>query len=133
MPAFAAIGTGTGGTLMNEADYAAAFQLITHAGNARSAALMAIEAAREFDFEDAKKNMQEASDAMYEAHHIQTELVQQEARGEQVPLNVILVHAQDHLTMAIESIRNAEEFIHIYKVLNKVTTALGIENLPEAE
>ena len=133
MPAFAAIGTGTGGTLMNEADYAAAFQLITHAGNARSAALMAIEAAREFDFEDAKKNMQEASDAMYEAHHIQTELVQQEARGEHVPLNVILVHAQDHLTMAIESIRNAEEFIHIYKVLNKVTTALGIENLPEAE
>ena len=118
---------------MNEADYAAAFQLITHAGNARSAALMAIEAAREFDFEDAKKNMQEASDAMYEAHHIQTELVQQEARGEQVPLNVILVHAQGHLTMAIESIRNAEEFIHIYKVLNKVTTALGIENLPEAE
>ena len=116
---------------MNEADYEAAFQLITHAGNARSSALMAVEAAREFDFAEAAKNMKEAADAMYEAHHIQTALVQQEAGGHPVPLNVILVHAQDHLTMAIEATKNAEEFIHIYKVLSQVTARLGIENISE--
>ncbi len=28
-------------------------------------------------------------------------MLQQEARGDKVPVNIILVHAQDHLTMAL--------------------------------
>ena len=41
---------------MDEAKYATAFELIMNAGNAKSLALMAIEAAREFDFEEAEKD-----------------------------------------------------------------------------
>jgi len=116
---------------MEEENYTVAFQLITSAGNARSSALMAIEAAREFDFVGAENNMKEASEAICEAHRIQTEMLQQEAAGKPIVLNIILVHAQDHLTMAIETTKNAEEFIHIYKMLKKVTDKLGIENIVE--
>lgn len=43
---------------MDETKYAKAFELIMNAGNAKSLALMAVESAREFDFEEAAKAAQ---------------------------------------------------------------------------
>lgn len=102
---------------MNEEKYAVAFELIMNAGNAKSKAMMAVEAAREFDFEEAEKLLQEAEEDMSNAHHSQFEMIQQEAAGESVEVNVLLVHAQDHLTMAIMAKDNAEEFINLYKMI----------------
>ncbi|MCR4430800.1 MAG: PTS lactose/cellobiose transporter subunit IIA [Tepidanaerobacteraceae bacterium] len=113
---------------MEESKYDGAFQLITNAGNAKSAALMAIEAAREFDFAEAEARMQEAEAEMLEAHRAQTRMIQQEAGGAPVDVNIILVHAQDHLTMAMMAIKNAEEFIHLYKIMKRLMDKLAIEN-----
>lgn len=101
----------------NEGKYDVAFELIMNAGNAKSKALMAVEAAREFDFEEAEKLLAEASEDMSNAHHSQFEMIQKEAAGESVEVNVLLVHAQDHLTMAMMARDNAEEFINLYKML----------------
>jgi|SRR5699024_1660990 len=100
-------------------DYELEFQLILHAGDARAKAMLAIEEAREGDFEAASDYLKEARGSFKEAHKSQTTLIQAEANGEKNELNVLLVHAQDHLTMALTTLDNAEEFISIYKVLHK--------------
>lgn len=102
---------------MDDKDYALAFQLIASAGDSKSFAVMAKEAAKKFDFETAMEHLKAAEAEMRKAHQLQIDLIQQEAGGEPVKVNIILVHAQDHLTMAIMALEQAREIIDIYKVL----------------
>ena len=53
---------------MDETKYAKAFELIMNAGNAKSLALMAVESAREFDFEEAQKQLKESSSTWHIRH-----------------------------------------------------------------
>lgn len=101
--------------------YQVAFDLIMKAGNAKSTAMMAIEAARDFDFEEADKLLAQAEAEMRQAHQAQIDLIQQEAQGNPVDVNIILVHAQDHMTMTIMAKDNAEEFVNLYKLIQKLT------------
>lgn len=103
---------------MNNMD--TAFELILHAGNSRSASMMAIEAAREYDFEEAERLAKEADKELLEAHDIQTSLIQAEAGGENIEMNIIMVHAQDHLTMAMTELEHMKEFIHIYQLISQI-------------
>lgn len=103
-----------------ENKYEVSFELILNAGNSKSKSLMAIECAREFNFQEAEKLVKEAADDLKLAHKSQTELIQGEARGEKQEINVILIHAQDHLTTAMIMIEQAKEFINIYKILNEL-------------
>lgn len=105
---------------MDERDYETAFQLILKAGNAKTAAMMAIEAAREGEFDKAEEYLKENEKELHEAHELQFAMIQKEAGGEAVPVNVVLVHAQDHLTMALMARDNAQEFIHLYRLLNEL-------------
>lgn len=102
---------------MEENKYAVAFDLIVKAGNAKSAAMMAIEAAKAFDFEEAARSLKEADEEMRNAHQAQMNMLQQEAEGNPVDVNIILVHAQDHLSMAITAKELAEQFIDLYKTI----------------
>lgn len=43
----------------------------------------------------------EANECLNDAHKSQTELLQQEARGNQIEIGFITVHAQDHLMTTI--------------------------------
>ena len=89
---------------MDETKYSGAFQIIMNAGNSKSAALMAIEAATE----------------MRAAHQAQIDMIQQEAAGNSVDVNIILVHAQDHLTMAILAKDLAEQFVELYRQMSEM-------------
>lgn len=97
--------------------YEMAFGLILNAGNSKSKSLMAIETAREFEFEEAENLVAEAEEDLRAAHQTQTNLIQSEARGEKMELNLIMVHAQDHLTTAMIMIDQAREFINLYKLI----------------
>lgn len=103
-----------------ENKYEVSFELILNAGNSKSKSLMAIECAREFNFEEAEKLVKEAADDLKSAHKSQTELIQGEARGEKQEINVILIHAQDHLTTAMIMLEQAKEFINVYKILSEL-------------
>ena len=105
---------------MDESKYQVAFDLILKAGNAKSSSMMAIDLAIEFDFENAKKNLEEAENEMREAHAIQIGMIQQEAQGNPVELNIILVHAQDHMTMAIMAKEIAEQFVDLYETIQEL-------------
>ena len=100
--------------MVDDEKYEVAFEIIACAGDAKSLALMAIEEARNGNFEQAEKNLAEAREQMAKAHDVQSE-----AQGKSVELNIVLIHAEDHLTMAIMSIDFAEEFIELYKQNHK--------------
>lgn len=101
------------------------FGLILNAGNSKSKSMMAIEAAREFDFEEADKLVKEAEEDLRLAHQTQTDLIQGEARGEKSEVSVILVHSQDHLTTAMIMLDQAKEFINVYQMLSKILSKEG--------
>ena len=103
---------------MDETKYAKAFELIMNAGNAKSLALMAVESAREFDFEEAQKQLKESQQEFHLAHQAQSDMIQDEANGNPVELNIVLV--QDHLTMATMAQDNAQEFINLYRLVKEL-------------
>jgi cellobiose PTS system EIIA component len=92
-----------------------AFQIILFAGNGRSFAMEAIQAAKEENFKEAERLIQEANLELGKAHGFQTKLMQEEANGNQHHLSVILVHSQDHLMTAMTVRDLAIEIIEIYK------------------
>jgi len=105
---------------MDENKYNTAFELILSAGNSKSQSLLALEAAREFDFEEAEKCLKEAENELRAAHKSQVDMIQNEAQGNPVELNIILVHAQDHLTMAMMAKDFTSEFVNLYKTLKEL-------------
>lgn len=93
------------------------FQIILHGGNGKSCSMEAIAAAKRGDIVEARAKLQEAVDALNEAHHVQTSLIQGEIRGEKVEISLLMVHAQDHLMNAITMKDLATEFVDLYETI----------------
>lgn len=91
------------------------FGIIANAGDARSYAFGALEAAKAGNFEEAEELLKKSNDAAVEAHHMQTELLVNEANGNKTPVDVLLVHAQDHLMTSMLAVELIKELITIYK------------------
>ena len=97
----------------------AAFEIILHSGNARTSVHEAFAAMKEGKYDEAKQKLDDAADAeLLEAHHAQTDLLQKYASGTEVKIEIIMVHAQDHLmtTMTLKEV--AIEMMHMYKKIN---------------
>jgi len=91
------------------------FGIIANAGDARSFAFGALEAAKAGNFEEAEELLKKSNAAAVEAHHAQTELLVKEANGEKTPVDVLLVHAQDHLMTSMLAVELIKELITINK------------------
>ncbi len=89
--------------------------LIVHSGNTKSECMEAIQLAKKGRITEAKKKINMANEALTEAHHSQTALLTQEARGEKVEVSMLLIHAQDHLMNAITFRDLAQEMIELYE------------------
>lgn len=92
-----------------------AFQIILFAGNGKSSAMEAIQEAKEGDFKAADAKITEANEELSRAHRFQTDLLQQEARGDSKDINLILIHSQDHLMTSMTVRDLAIEIIEIYR------------------
>ena len=75
--------------------------LIVHSGDARAAAFHAL--------------MAESQEKALEAHHIQTGLLTDEGNGEGPQVNLLLVHAQDHLMTSMLAQELIEELIELHE------------------
>lgn len=95
------------------------FQIILHAGNARSTAMEALKLAKTDKFQEAWNKLNEADVEFTKAHKIQTNLLQNEAKGEKNELSLILVHAQDHLMTAMTVRDLANEMIDMYATFHQ--------------
>ncbi|MFT8322654.1 MAG: PTS lactose/cellobiose transporter subunit IIA [Bacillus sp. (in: firmicutes)] len=93
------------------------YHIILHGGNGKSCAMEAISAAKDGDFTLAEQKMKEAGEALKEAHHLQTALIQNEVRGNQMDLSLLMVHAQDHLMNAIMLKDMAQEIIDLFQLV----------------
>jgi PTS system cellobiose-specific IIA component len=95
-----------------------AFQLILYAGNAKSSLMEAMYKAREGAFKEAREKVAEAKIELSKAHLAQTSMIQSEARGEKYPLNILLVHSQDHLMNAMLMRDLVEEIIFLHEKIS---------------
>lgn len=92
-----------------------AMKIISHSGNAKSIGMEAIQSAKNGDFETARIKLEEANQEILQAHRAQTNLIQYEASGEKVQLNLLLIHAQDHLMTAMTLLDLVKELVELYK------------------
>ena len=97
-----------------------AMGLIAGAGDARSSCMEAIELAKEGKFQEAREALTRADDSMVAAHETQTQLIRDEMSGESEGVSLLMVHAQDHLNLALVMRDVAEEFIQIHQRLMRL-------------
>ena len=95
------------------------FQIILHGGNGKSSSMEAIAAAKEGNFVEANKKLKQASEALNEAHHVQTQLIQNEVSGAKSEVSLLMVHAQDHLMNAMTVRDLATVIVDLYETVSK--------------
>ncbi|MFM0790663.1 PTS cellobiose transporter subunit IIA [Streptococcus suis] len=93
----------------------AAFQIILHSGTARTEVHEAFSAMRAGDYETASEKLETANTELVEAHHAQTKLLQDYASGIEIKIEIIMVHAQDHLMTTMTLREVALEMLELYK------------------
>ncbi len=90
-------------------------KLVIQGGDARCAAMEAIEAAREGKFARAAVLLEQSSRTLASAHSDQTDLLQEDLREGQGSVSLLMVHAQDHLMGAITVRDLAGEIVELYR------------------
>ena len=91
------------------------FGIIANSGDARSFAFQALRAAREGRLEEADELMKKADEASAKAHKSQTDLLFSEMNGEKKPIDLLMVHSQDHLMTAMLAMDLIREMIELYR------------------
>ena len=89
--------------------------LIASAGEARSLAFQALAEAKAGNFEQSDEYMEQSKAAGIRAHDQQTALLVNEANGNHLPVDVLLVHAQDHLMCAMLAQELVAELIELHR------------------
>ncbi|WKF85814.1 lactose-specific PTS transporter subunit IIA [Lacticaseibacillus pantheris] len=91
------------------------FALVAYAGDARTAALHALDAAEAGDFEKAEEAIEEAQNDINDAHNQQTKILSEEAGGANMDVTFIMVHGQDTLMTTMLLIDETRYLIRILK------------------
>ena len=96
-------------------------ELIIHAGEARSSSMQALQAARKHNWQEADVLLASARNAAREAHKIQTALIGADEGCGKIPVNLIMVHAQDHLMNAMLCRDLVEELIYLHRQVQELS------------
>lgn len=111
--------------MMEEEKVQAAMSIILYAGEARTACKEMLDAISVMEFDKAKIKLDEAQKKITEAHRIQTDAIQDEARGEKKEYSLLFAHAQDTLMTVYSEINIGKQLLKIFRnysqffVLNK--------------
>ncbi|MHC5248526.1 PTS lactose/cellobiose transporter subunit IIA [Enterococcus sp. LJL120] len=89
--------------------------IIANSGDGRSYAFRALEAAKKGDFEQSDELIKKAEESIRLAHKGQTELLVSEANGDENDINILMIHAQDHLMTSMLAEELIKEIILLYK------------------
>lgn len=93
----------------------AAFEIILNSGNARTIVHEAFAAMRDGNYDDATEKLAVANEELLLAHQAQTKLLQEYANGTEIKIEIIMVHAQDHLMTSMTLREVALEMLELYK------------------
>jgi cellobiose PTS system EIIA component len=92
-------------------------ELIINAGESKSCAMQALAYAKQGKWDQVNNQLKQASEASKRAHMVQTELIGLDEGTGKVPVNLIMVHAQDHIMTAMLARELIEELIAIHRKL----------------
>lgn len=96
------------------------FQLILHSGNARSTAYEALQLEKNGEYESAQEKMKEAKTELIEAQKQHAQLLRIMASQEDiVEINLLLIHAEDHIASTAVAVELSEEIILLYERLEE--------------
>ena len=104
---------------MDEKKVQAIMNLIIYGGDGKSSSVEAIQAAKEGNFELADEKIKAAEESLLQAHHTQTEMLTQEAKGDSVEVSLLMVHGQDHLMTGMMFKDLAKEIVDVYRTIRK--------------
>ncbi|WP_307976576.1 PTS lactose/cellobiose transporter subunit IIA [uncultured Streptococcus sp.] len=91
------------------------FEIVAYSGDARSTLLQLLKEMRAGNFDNVETALKDADENLKLAHNAQTQLLAQEAAGEDLELGFIFIHGQDHLMTTLLLRDLAQDFIELYK------------------
>ncbi|MBP3398922.1 MAG: PTS lactose/cellobiose transporter subunit IIA [Erysipelotrichaceae bacterium] len=91
-------------------------QIIAGAGDAKGLIFDALEEAKKGNFEQAKEFVKQSEEASKNAHKAQMDLLVAQANGDIGAVDVLLVHAQDHLMTTLLAQELIKEIIRLYEL-----------------
>jgi PTS system cellobiose-specific IIA component len=92
-------------------------QMILHSGNARADAYEAIDNVKNKEFDKSKELIENAKKELLFSQKTHAELLREMASEEDVPTNLLLVHAEDHVSVSEMAIDMAKELYAVYEIL----------------
>lgn len=95
------------------------FEIIGNVGSAKSMYIEAIQLAKKNQIDAAKNMIKEGNEVYKIGHKAHFELLTKTANAEEVPINLLLMHAEDQLIAADTFSIMAKEIIELYEKLNK--------------
>lgn len=103
--------------ITGEALESTVMELIINAGESKSCAMEALQAAKTGKWDQVDDLLEQSLAASKRAHLVQTELIGLDEGEGKVPVNLIMVHAQDHIMTAMLAKEMIEEMINIHRQL----------------
>lgn len=101
--------------MKNEEIQEVAFNTILRSGEARTMVHEAFQDMRNSRYEEAQERLAQSNEKLIEAHQAQTKLLQRNAKGEDINMEIIMVHAQDHLMSTMTLREVAVEMLVFYE------------------
>lgn len=92
-----------------------AFEIVAYSGDARSKLITALNKAKNGEYDEAYELVKEADNLIIQAHKVQTDLIAMEARGENLEIDILTIHGQDHLMTCILLKDLTAHLIELYK------------------
>lgn len=90
-------------------------EIIANSGEGKSLAMKAIRKARAGNYDEAELDLKKADEAITKAHQAHSELLFYDAEHQDLKINMLLIHAANHLTSATVVKDLVQELIHFYK------------------
>ncbi|WP_431022893.1 PTS N,N'-diacetylchitobiose transporter subunit IIA (plasmid) [Erwinia rhapontici] len=94
-------------------------ELIINAGESRSCAMEALRAAKRGEWEQVDVKLAASAEASKRAHDVQTMLIGLDEGSGKVPVNLVLVHAQDHIMTSMLARELIAEIIDVQRQLQR--------------
>lgn len=100
-------------------------EIISSVGQARSLYIEAIQEAKSKNYERCNELVREGNQMYAKGHHIHQRLIQEEAGGNRVELNLLLTHAQDQLMSADAFKILCDEFVDLYRRFDEMDNKIN--------
>ncbi|GEN95816.1 PTS lactose/cellobiose transporter subunit IIA [Pediococcus ethanolidurans] len=96
------------------------FKIVAYAGDAKTALIKALNAAKQGKFEEARQLVKDSEDSLNDAHNAQTKLLSEEAGGAELDTTFIMSHGQDTLMTTMLLRDEVSYFIDLFERVGKL-------------